>query len=136
MLTFTESYMNVITPSPNNINWTTSACLFSFFLWPPYAKKMQFCAVRHSWFVVPKMSLLQNRIHFQNITFIRVLVYTYNLPSPVKYQAGDTEGNFSDKFTKKIQQNATVYQNFISYLCEAQHVSGDTLPIIRSLKLH
>jgi hypothetical protein len=25
---------------------------------------------------------------------------------------------------------------FISYLYEAQHVSGDTLPIIRSLKLH
>jgi len=39
-------------------------------------------------------------------------------------------------FTKKIQQDATVYQNFISYLYEAQHVSGDTPPIIRSLKLH
>jgi len=36
---------------------------------------------------------------------------------------------------KKIQQDATVYQNFITYLCEAQHVSGDTPPIIRSLKL-
>jgi hypothetical protein len=33
-------------------------------------------------------------------------------------------------------QDATVYQNFISYLYEAQHVSGDTPPIIRSLKLH
>jgi len=39
-------------------------------------------------------------------------------------------------FTKKIQQDATVYQNFISYLYEARHVSGDTPPIIRSLKLH
>ena len=30
-----------------------------------------------------------------------------------------------------------MYQNFIiSYLYEAQHVSGETLPIIRSLKLH
>jgi len=29
-----------------------------------------------------------------------------------------------------------VYQNFISYLFEARHVSGDTPPIIRSLKLH
>ena len=29
-----------------------------------------------------------------------------------------------------------MYQNFIPYLCEAQHVSGDTPPIIRSLKLH
>jgi len=29
-----------------------------------------------------------------------------------------------------------VYQNFISYLYGAQHVSGDTPPIIRSLKLH
>jgi hypothetical protein len=40
------------------------------------------------------------------------------------------------ELTKKIQQDATVYQNFISYLYEAQHVSGDTPPIIRSLKLH
>jgi hypothetical protein len=30
-----------------------------------------------------------------------------------------------------------MYQNFIvTYLYEAQHVSGDTPPIIRSLKLH
>jgi len=29
-----------------------------------------------------------------------------------------------------------MYQNFIPYLYEAQHVSSDTLPIIRSLKLH
>ena len=29
-----------------------------------------------------------------------------------------------------------MYQNFISYLYEAQHVSGDTPSIIRSLKLH
>jgi hypothetical protein len=30
-----------------------------------------------------------------------------------------------------------MYQNFIiPYLYEAQHVLGDTLPIIRSLKLH
>jgi len=30
-----------------------------------------------------------------------------------------------------------MYQNFIiSYLYEAQHVSGDTPPIIKSLKLH
>jgi len=33
-------------------------------------------------------------------------------------------------------KDPTVYQNFISYLYEAQHVSGDTAPIIRSLKLH
>ena len=39
-------------------------------------------------------------------------------------------------FTKKIQKNATVYQNFISYLYEAQHVSSDTSAIIRSPKLH
>jgi hypothetical protein len=37
----------------------------------------------------------------------------------------------------KIQQDATACQNFIiPYLNEAQHVSGDTPPIIRSLKLH
>jgi len=39
-------------------------------------------------------------------------------------------------FRKKIQHDATVYQNFISYLYEAQHLSGDTPRIIRSLKLH
>jgi len=38
---------------------------------------------------------------------------------------------------EKIQQDATVYQKFnIPYLYESQHVSGDTPPIIRSLKLH
>jgi hypothetical protein len=42
----------------------------------------------------------------------------------------------SATFTQKIQQDATVYQNFISDLYEAQHLSGDTPPIIRSLKLH
>jgi hypothetical protein len=41
------------------------------------------------------------------------------------------------QFLQKIQQDVTVYQNFIiPYLNEAQHVSGDTSPIIRSLKLH
>jgi hypothetical protein len=40
------------------------------------------------------------------------------------------------QFIIKIQQDATVYQDFIiPYLYEAQHVSGDTPPIIRSLKL-
>jgi hypothetical protein len=40
------------------------------------------------------------------------------------------------KIHKKIQ-DATMYQNFIiPYLYVAQHVSADTPPIIRSLKLH
>jgi len=38
---------------------------------------------------------------------------------------------------RKMQQDATMYQNFIiPYLYEAHHVSDDTPPIIRSLKLH
>ena len=38
---------------------------------------------------------------------------------------------------EKSKQDATMYQNFIiPYFYEAQHVSGDTPPIIRSLKLH
>jgi hypothetical protein len=41
------------------------------------------------------------------------------------------------QFIKRIQQDATVYQNvIIPYLNKAQHVSGDTPPIIRSLKQH
>jgi len=41
------------------------------------------------------------------------------------------------QFLQKIQQDATVYQSFIiPYLNEAEHVSGNTPPIIRSLKLH
>jgi hypothetical protein len=41
------------------------------------------------------------------------------------------------KFIKKNPKNATMYQNFIiPYLYEAQHVSGDTPPIIRIPKLH
>ena len=40
-------------------------------------------------------------------------------------------------FIKKIQKDATIYRNvIIPLLYEAQHVSGDTPPIIRSLKLH
>jgi len=38
---------------------------------------------------------------------------------------------------EKSNKDATMYQNFIiPYLYEAQHVAGDTPPIIRSLKLH
>jgi len=38
---------------------------------------------------------------------------------------------------EKIQHDKTMYQNvIILYLYEDQHVSGDTPPIIRSLKLH
>jgi len=41
------------------------------------------------------------------------------------------------QFIQKIQQDAKMYQHFvIPYLYEAQHVWGDTPPIIRSLKLH
>jgi hypothetical protein len=40
-------------------------------------------------------------------------------------------------FIKKIHHVAIMYQNFIiSYLYEAQHVSGDTSPIIRGLEQH
>jgi hypothetical protein len=41
------------------------------------------------------------------------------------------------QFVKKNPQDATMYQNFIIlYLHKAQHVSGDTPPIIRTLKVH
>jgi hypothetical protein len=41
------------------------------------------------------------------------------------------------QFIRKIQQDATMYQTFIiQYLYEAQHVSSNTPPIIRSLKLY
>jgi hypothetical protein len=42
-----------------------------------------------------------------------------------------------EPFIKKIQKDETMYRNFIiPYLYKAKHVSGDTPPIIRSLKLH
>jgi len=37
---------------------------------------------------------------------------------------------------KKNPTRCNSVSKFISYLCEAHHVSGDTPPIIRSLKLH
>ena len=43
------------------------------------------------------------------------------------------EGYVSHRKSNKMQQCIKI---LISYLYEAQHVSGDTLPIIRSLKLH
>jgi hypothetical protein len=47
------------------------------------------------------------------------------------------ENVHQEKRKKKFQQDAKMYQNFIiSDLYEAQHVSGDTPSIIRSLKLH
>jgi hypothetical protein len=53
-----------------------------------------------------------------------------------KMRASYSKCHYSNSH-RKIQQDATMYQNFIFlYLHEAQHVSGDTLPIIRSLKLH
>jgi hypothetical protein len=45
--------------------------------------------------------------------------------------------SLSEADSQKIKKDATMYQNFIiPYLYEAQHVSGNTPPIIRSLKLH
>ena len=42
-----------------------------------------------------------------------------------------------DNSLRKIQQDVAMYQKFIiPYLYEAQHVSSDTPPKIRSLKLH
>jgi hypothetical protein len=44
---------------------------------------------------------------------------------------------YSSIHKEKIQQDGTMYRNFIiPHFYEAQHVSGDTPPIIRSLKLH
>jgi hypothetical protein len=41
------------------------------------------------------------------------------------------------KFIQKYPTRCKIVSNFIiPCLCEAQHVSGDTRPIIRSLKLH
>jgi len=37
---------------------------------------------------------------------------------------------------RKCNKMSQCIQIFISYLCEARHVSGDTPPTIRSLKLH
>ena len=62
-----------------------------------------------------------------------------------KRDGEERRGNFAFDFCGFVHHsiirienptNATVYQNFISYLYEVQHVSGDTPPIFRSLKLH
>jgi len=39
-------------------------------------------------------------------------------------------------FSYKKSNKHNIVSQFISYLYEAQHVLGDTPPIIRSLKLH
>jgi len=66
-----------------------------------------------------------------------VIVFLFNLKdNSVEF---DVRGSVhhSSIHKEKIQQDATMYQNFIiPYLYEAQHVSGDTPLIIRSLKLH
>jgi hypothetical protein len=53
------------------------------------------------------------------------------------YKQSDVRGyvnqNNSQRKSNKMQQSIKI---FVSYLYETQHVSGDTPPIIRSLKLH
>jgi len=56
-----------------------------------------------------------------------------NFQLPNKHDRGSV--HHSTVRIKKIQQDATVYQIFIPYLYKAQHVSGYTPHIIRSLKL-
>jgi len=80
------------------------------------------CSVR----IMPsqKRVLPRSRMTVQLEAFIRTSAAISHLNNDATVQ-----------FTQ-FQQDATVYQNFISYLYEAQHVSGDTPPIVRSLKLH
>jgi hypothetical protein len=68
-------------------------------------------------------------------TFNQVISHVYYLRN-FKINLNQTKLKPNYTSTKKIQQGATVHQNFISYLYEAQHVSRDTPPIIRNLKLH
>ena len=59
--------------------------------------------------------------------------------SSVKYQANVGHSlTFVDPciIVQFIKKNATMYQNFIILYLYAQHVSGNTLPVTRSLKLH
>ena len=73
----------------------------------------------------------QDRDHYIKMTFVvsvlRLVLIRWTFVGPC----------IIVQFIKKIQQDATMYQNIINpYLYEAQHVSGDTPHIIRSLKLH
>ena len=80
--------------------------------------------------------MLEIQLH---LNYSSVIQLTYLIPlckmfNGIFYVHGSVEHS---TIHKKIQQDATVYQTFIiPYLYEAQHVSGDTSPIIRSLKLH
>jgi len=76
--------------------------------------------------------------HIAKGTFIlRVDIRTYPVLSTIS-SSQRFLNVWQPKFSyRKIQQDATVYQNFIiPYLYEGQHVSGDTPPIISSLKLN
>jgi hypothetical protein len=48
----------------------------------------------------------------------------------------EKEGRYSDLIQKNPTRCNNLSKFIIPYLYEAQHVSGDTTPIIRSLKLH
>jgi hypothetical protein len=65
------------------------------------------------------------------------LVFTCDGATRFSIKYSDVRGSVHHNIVHiKIQQDATLYQNIILYLYEAQHISGDTPPIIRSLKLH
>ena len=97
---------------------------------------IHFTTLQHS---SPHLTTLRYTSHFTQIHFTTLidislpLIYT-SLPFHLLHYPFIDEVN--SYFTQKIQQDATMYQHFISYIYKAQHVSGDTPPIIRSLKLY
>jgi hypothetical protein len=67
----------------------------------------------------------------------RNMTFVMGICLPIVRELWILSQNLQNISWSKIQQDAIMYQNStISYLYEAQHVSGDTPPIIRSLKLH
>jgi hypothetical protein len=64
----------------------------------------------------------------------QILVTLFQLPTNVCVVWLNNEGG--SRTNKENATRCNSVSNFISYLYEAQHVSGDIPSIIRSLKLH
>jgi glutaredoxin 2 len=103
---------------------------------PPYIFMIHYLITHYSKFTYIFTITSNITIKIYNQITVESSTQYFTCQKKKSIQSIHSQLNKTDSY-KKIQQDATVYQNFIiPHLNEAQHVTGDIPSIIRSLKLH